>query len=246
MYNLKHDILSDAETNDLLLQAKQGDETALEKLVEGHVRLVSHAARRYYHPGYDGEDFVQMGMIALMKAIRDYDTKKKVKFSTYVVTKVNGEISTWLRDHSHTMRISRSVSVAMQKIHSKALMDNTIEEIATALDMDNKECIETALAIIHNPLLSMDKLLDGEKKDMVVELEGDVNGEWLQVIEIEELLNRLDSRSKEIIKLKYWHSLVNKEIAPIFGVSNAQISRLEIAALATLKKEIEKEKLVHS
>ncbi|AEW47116.1 putative RNA polymerase sigma 28 subunit SigG [Bacillus phage BCP78] len=246
MYNFKHDILSDAETNDLLLQAQEGSETAIEQLVEGHVRLVGHAAQRYYHPGYEADDFIQMGMVALLKAIRDYDTKKKVKFSSYVVTKVNGEISTWLREHRHTMRIPRNVSVAIQKIHSKALTESTIEEISAALDTDDIECIETALQIIHNPLLSIDKLLEGEKKDMVIELSGDVNGEWLQVIEIEEILNRLDSRSKEIIKLKYWYSLVNREIAPIFGVSGAQISRLETAALAQLRKEIEKERLIHS
>ncbi len=246
MYNFKHDILSDAETNDLLLQAKTGSETAMEQLVEGHVRLVSHTARRYYHPGYEADDFIQMGMVALMKAIRDYDTKKKVKFSTYVVTKVNGEISTWLREHRHTMRIPRNVSVAIQKIHSKSLTDSTIEEIAAALDTDDIECIETALQIIHNPLLSMDKLLEGEKKDMVIELEGDVNGEWSQVIEVNEIVKRLDLRSQTIITLKYWHGYVNREISPMIGVSGAQVSRLETAALAQLKEEIEKERLIHS
>jgi len=246
MYNYNHDVLSDAETHDLVIQAQTGDETAIEKLVESNVRLVNFSARKYFHPGYDLEDFIQMGMVAMMKAIRDFDATKEVKFSTYIVTKVDGEIQTWLRDHSHTVKIPRDVSVAMRKIHTKNLVHKSIEEIAAKLRITDIECIETALTIIHKPLLSMDKLLEGDKKDMIIDIEGDVNTNWLLSIELRELLKKLDERSQKVITLKYWHELVNRDIAPILGVSNAQISRIERAALAKLKEEMETDKLIHS
>ncbi|ALA07698.1 RNA polymerase sigma factor [Bacillus phage BC01] len=250
MYNLKHDILSDAETNDLLLQAQTGSETAMEQLVEGHVRLVNHTARRYYHPGYDSDDFLQMGMVGLMKAVRDYSFDKKVKFSTYVVTKVNGEIQTWLRDHSHVMRIPREISVVMRKIHANDLLYSTAEEISSKLEMDDIECIEEALKCIKQPLMYIEcDVIDEENRDIKVKImeiiEGDVNGDWESEITFDNLIATLGNRERTIIDLKYRHGLVNREIAPMFGVSNPQISRLERKAIRTLREKITGE-LIHS
>jgi len=251
MYNSKHDILSDAETNELLLQAQQGNEIATEKLVESHVRLVTFTARRYFHPGYETDDFIQLGMVGLLKAIRDYSFEKKVKFSTYVVTKVSGEIQTWLRDHSHVIRIPRDVSITMRKIHSQDLLYSTVEEIAAKLDMDDIECIKEALNLIANPLMYIDidvvEEENTQKKMKIIDvLAGDANSEWLSDMSFDSIISCLDERERTIMDLKYRHGLVSREIAPIFGITGVQISRLVRKSLVTLREQFEKEKIVHS
>lgn len=239
-------VLKEAEKMDLLKKMHDGDPTAREKLINGNLRLVLSVIQRFVNRGENLDDLFQVGCIGLMKAIDNFDISLDVRFSTYAVPMIIGEIRRYLRDNN-AIRVSRSLKdtayKAMQvkeRLTNQSLNEPTIEAIAKEMGMEKHEVVLALEAIVDPVSLYEPVYSDGGDTIYVMDQLGDnaddVN--WLDEFAMKEAIARLNDREKKILSMRFFQGKTQVEVAQEIGISQAQVSRLEKHALTKVKKEI--------
>lgn len=239
--------LTAAETDALLARAKDGDSLAREKLVEGNLRLVLSVIQRFAGRGENADDLFQVGCVGLLKAIDNFDISQNVRFSTYGVPMIIGEIRRYLRDNS-AIRVSRSmrdtayrVLQAREKLQRKQQREPTVEQIAHELGIRREEVVFAMDAVcdpvsLFEPIYSdggdtmcvMDQVRDNKNTDE----------DWLEQIALKEAMSRLSERERQILALRYSDGKTQMEVSGEIGISQAQVSRLEKNAIKSIKKNM--------
>ena len=240
-------VLTQEEMEQLLLRAQKGDEKARQKLIEGNLRLVLSVIGRFEKRGECADDLFQVGCIGLMKAIANFDPTKQVKFSTYGVPMIAGEVRRYLRDNA-PIRVSRSIrDVAYRVLQCKEAMvarmdrEPTLEEIAKELELPPEDVAE-ALDAVCAPLRLYDPVYsDGSDPLTVMDQVRDhknTEASWMEHIALRSAFGGLSPREKQILRLRFYDSKTQMEVASILNISQAQVSRLEKGAINTLRKNI--------
>lgn len=238
--------LKEKEKMELLAKVKLGDEQARDKLVNGNLRLVLSVIQRFVNRGENLDDLFQIGCIGLIKAIDNFDMSQPVRFSTYAVPMIQGEIRRYLRDFS-SIRVSRSLKdiayKAMQvkeRLTNKNSKDPTIEEIANEMNMEKQKVVLALEAIVDPVSLYEPVYSDGGDTIYVMDQVGDKNTDesWLGEIVLKEAIKNLNVREKEILDLRFFKGKTQVEVANEIGISQAQVSRLEKGALNKVKGQI--------
>jgi RNA polymerase sporulation-specific sigma factor len=238
-------VLSASKMRELFVRMKNGDRTAREQLIHGNLRLVLSVIQRFNNRGEYVDDLFQVGCIGLIKAIDNFDLGQNVKFSTYAVPMIIGEIRRYLRDNN-SIRVSRSLrDIAYKALQirdslvSKHSREPTISEIADELKMPREEVV-FALDAIQEPISLFDPVYhDGGDPIYVMDQIGDEKNHdstWLEGISIREAMDKLSEREKLILSLRFYEGKTQMEVADEIGISQAQVSRLEKAALGHMKK----------
>lgn len=240
-------ILSNEEKTELFEKIRQGDLKARETFISGNLRLVLSVIQRFASRGENPDDLFQIGCIGLMKAIDHFDTTFQVKFSTYAVPMIIGEIRRYLRDNN-SIRVSRSMrDVAYKTLKAKENYINqhskepTVEELSKLIDIP-KEDIVFALEAIQDPVSLYEPAYnDGTDTIFVMDQVKDTKNtdeSWLEEIALRDAMKRLTEREKHIIHLRFFSGRTQMEVADEIGISQAQVSRLEKGALERMKKYI--------
>jgi len=240
-------VLSNEEMRELFIRMKKGDKTAREKLVNGNLRLVLSVIQRFNNRGEYVDDLFQVGCIGLIKAIDNFDLEQNVKFSTYAVPMIIGEIKRYLRDNN-PIRVSRSLrDIAYKALQVRDSLINknsrepSINEISKELNLPREEVVY-ALDAIQDPVSLFEPIYhDGGDPIFVMDQISDEKNEdenWLEGIAIREALQKLSDREKHILALRFFKGKTQMEVADEIGISQAQVSRLEKAALKQMKKNI--------
>lgn len=240
-------ILSNEEKTELFEKIRQGDLKARETFISGNLRLVLSVIQRFANRGENPDDLFQIGCIGLMKAIDHFDTTFQVKFSTYAVPMIIGEIRRYLRDNN-SIRVSRSMrDVAYKTLKAKENYINqhskepTVEELSKLIDIP-KEDIVFALEAIQDPVSLYEPAYnDGTDTIFVMDQVKDTKNtdeSWLEEIALRDAMKRLTEREKHIIHLRFFSGRTQMEVADEIGISQAQVSRLEKGALERMKKYI--------
>ncbi len=236
-------VLPEKEKNILLKQAKSGDKYAREKLVTGNLRLVLSVIQRFANRGENLDDLFQVGCIGLMKAIDNFDTCHDVKFSTYAVPMIIGEVRRHLRDNN-PVRVSRSMRDtayhAMQtreKLSNELNRDPTVEEIAKEMGRKKSEIV-IALEAIVDPVSFYEPVYSngGDTIYLMDQLGTDESdGDWIDEISMKEAIKNLPKREKNILSMRFMRGMTQTEVAEEIGISQAQVSRLEKNAINHIK-----------
>ena len=231
--------LSNAEMMRLIERSQQGDMEARSRLVEGNLKLVLSVVQRFLSRGENPDDLFQVGCIGLIKSIDNFDVTQKVRFSTYAVPMIIGEIRRYLRDNN-SIRVSRSIKdtayKAMQvkeRLASKNQTEPTVGEIAAELQLPQEEVV-MALESIVSPISLYDPVYsDGGDTIYVLDQVGDNNDDrnWLDEIALKESIKNLNEREKHILSLRFMQGKTQMEVSEEIGISQAQVSRLEKGAL---------------
>lgn len=240
-------VLTQSQMDKLLLQAKEGDDGARQQLIEGNLRLVLSVIQRFDKRGENPDDLFQVGCIGLIKAISNFDPSKQVRFSTYGVPMIAGEVRRYLRDNS-TVRVSRSIrDVAYRVLQCKEAMlldmgrEPTLEEIARQLDLPQPDVAE-ALDAVCAPVSLYDPVYSdgGDPLTVMDQVHDSRNTEenWMEKIALREAFRTLTDREKQILSLRFYDGKTQMEVAGFLGISQAQVSRLEKGAIKTMKKNI--------
>ena len=240
-------VLPQVEMDMLLRRAKEGDTAAREKLIEGNLRLVLSVIQRFDKRGESPDDLFQVGCIGLIKAISNFDPDKNVRFSTYGVPMIAGEIRRYLRDNS-AIRVSRSIrDVAYRVLQCKesmtATMDRepTLEEIAKALDLPQEE-VSRALDAVCAPVSLYDPVYSdgGDPLTVMDQVRDNRNTEinWMDHITLRNAFRALQPREKQILSLRFYDGKTQMEVASRLGISQAQVSRLEKGAISAMRKSV--------
>ncbi|MBO8138550.1 MAG: RNA polymerase sporulation sigma factor SigF [Desulfotomaculum sp.] len=238
-------LLKDEEMRALIKRAQSGDREARDKLVNCNLKLVFNLVQRFQNRGYELEDLFQIGTIGLMKAIDKFDLNYDVKFSTYAVPMIVGEIRRFLRDDS-PVKVSRSlkeaayrIQVAKEQLTAKLGREPSVGEIADQLGCSREEVV-TALEASQSPTSIYETLHqdDGDPIFILDQLSDDTDGEnpWLDTLAIKELLIKLSERDQKIIIWRFFEDFTQSEVARRLNISQVQVSRLERQALKKLKK----------
>lgn len=238
-------LLKAADKEALFAKIREGDTAARETYIEGNLRLVLSVIKRFSGSAENVDDLFQIGCIGLIKAIDNFDSTLGVKFSTYAVPMIIGEIRRFLRDNN-SIRVSRSLKdtaykaiYARDTLTRKNLKEPTMEEIAAEVGI-SKEDIVYALDAIQSPvslyepvyteggdtLYVMDQISDKKNKE----------DNWIEDLSLKEALKRLDDREKNIIEMRFYEGRTQMEVAQEIGISQAQVSRLEKSALKTIRQ----------
>ena len=240
-------LLTGEEMDDLLRRTRSGDETARQMLIEGNLRLVLSVIQRFDKRGESPDDLFQVGCIGLLKAISNFDPDKQVRFSTYGVPMIAGEIRRYLRDNS-PIRVSRSLrDIAYRVLQCKEALtlrlgrDPTLEEISKELELPQSE-ISNALDAICAPVSLYDPVFsDGGDPLTVMDQVRDTRtteGNWLDHITLQEGFRRLGDREKQILSLRFYDGRTQMDVARELSISQAQVSRLEKGAISDLRKYV--------
>ena len=239
--------LGQKEMEQLLLRARDGDTDAREKLIEGNLRLVLAVIQRFDKRGESPDDLFQVGCIGLMKAIANFDPSKQVRFSTYGVPMIAGEVRRYLRDNS-AIRVSRSIrDVAYRVMQTKEALQTSlgrepaIEEIAQSLELKT-EVVSQALDAVCAPVSLYDPVYaDGGDPLTVMDQVKDTKnteGNWMERIALREAFSNLGEREKQILSLRFYDGKTQMEVANLVGISQAQVSRLEKGAIGAMRKKV--------
>ncbi|MCQ2385986.1 MAG: RNA polymerase sporulation sigma factor SigG [Clostridia bacterium] len=238
-------VLSDSEKKNLLLLSKEGDSDARNKLIFGNLRLVLSIIQRFSGRKENADDLFQVGCIGLIKAIDHFNTDLDVKFSTYAVPMIIGEIRRYLRDNT-AIRISRSVrDVAYKALGARETLtaekgeEPSLEEIAAALSLDKKEVAAALEAVVEPVSLYESVYNDGEDSVYVIDqLKDDDSSDdtWIENIALKESLKKLTERERSIITMRFYRNKTQMEVAEEIGISQAQVSRLEKSAIDRIRK----------
>ena len=232
-------ILSEQEKRDLLTRARAGDKKARQSMIEGNLRLVLSVVQRFSQRGENMDDLFQVGCIGLIKAIDNFDPAQPVRFSTYGVPMIIGEIRRFLRDNN-TLRVSRSLRdtaykamQARETLEKQLCREPTVDEIARQAGLTRGE-VSAALESVVEPLSLEEPLYtDGGDALYVIDQVRDPDGEdsWISGLEFRQTVAGLTPREKRIMELRYLKGQTQMEVAREIGISQAQVSRLEKAAL---------------
>ncbi|MHB1127101.1 MAG: RNA polymerase sporulation sigma factor SigG [Bacillota bacterium] len=240
-------VLTNEEMRKLFKAMHGGENASREKLISGNLRLVLSVIQRFTNRGEFVDDLFQVGCIGLMKAIDNFDLGQNVKFSTYAVPMIIGEIRRYLRDNN-PIRVSRSLrDVAYKALQVRDALVNkhsrepSITEIAAELKMPREEVV-FALDAIQEPLSLFEPIYhDGGDPIFVMDQIGDeknLDANWLEGIAVREALRKLNDREKLILTLRFFEGKTQMEVAEEIGISQAQVSRLEKAALSHMRKHV--------
>lgn len=238
-------LLKDAEIKELLKKASQGDSRAREKLINCNLKLVFNLVRRFQNRGYELEDLFQIGCIGLMKAIDKFDLNYDVKFSTYAVPMIVGEIRRFLRD-DNPVKVSRSLKEMAYKIQQAKDMltgrlgrEPSVNEVAESLGISREEVI-LALEAAQSPASIYETLHqdDGDPIYLLDQLEYSEQGDmqWLDRLAVKEIINNLPERDRNILLWRFYEDRTQADIASRLGLSQVQVSRLERQALKKLRE----------
>lgn len=239
--------LKSDEVTQLLRQAKEGDTAAREKLIYGNLRLVLSVVQKFLNRGENVDDLFQVGCIGLMKAIDNFDISQPVRFSTYGVPMIVGEIRRYLRDNS-AIRVSRSmrdtaykVLQAREKLMEGSQREPTVEQIAKYLDIPREDVVFAMDAIVdpvslYEPIYSdggdaicvMDQVKDNDNTDE----------NWIEQLALKDALALLNDRERHILAMRFYEGKTQMEVSEEIGISQAQVSRLEKGAIASIKKNL--------
>ena len=239
--------LTEKEKRELLIKTKAGDKTARSELICGNLRLVLSIIQRFTNRRENLDDLFQVGCIGLVKAVDNFNTELDVKFSTYAVPMIIGEIRRYLRDNN-SIRISRSVrDLAYRALQAKEELiktkecEPTVEDIAKHLG-ESKDSIVRAMEAIIEPISLYEPVYnEGGDSIYVMDQISDTNSSdeiWLESIALKQAMKSLNEREKTIISLRYYKNKTQMEIAEEIGISQAQVSRLEKGALEHMRKQI--------
>ncbi|WP_440895214.1 RNA polymerase sporulation sigma factor SigG [Amphibacillus sp. Q70] len=240
-------VLKNEEMRKLFKELQAGDLTARETLVNGNLRLVLSIIQRFQNRGEYGDDLFQVGCIGLMKSIDNFDLSQNVRFSTYAVPMIIGEIRRYLRDNN-PIRVSRSLRdtaykalQAREKILSKTLKEPTAEEIAKELGVEQSDIV-FALDAIQDPVSLFEPIYnDGGDPIYVMDQisdEGDEEEDWVDHLSLREGIKRLNAREKLILTKRFFQGQTQMEVANEIGISQAQVSRLEKAAIQEMNQDM--------
>lgn len=246
--NVRKEDFNYNDNSQLILLAKDGDKEAMNILIEMNLPLVSSISKKFLNRGYDYEDIFQIGSIGLVKAIKNFDNKYNVKFSTYAVPMIIGEIKRFIRDDG-MIKVSRNVKSLARKIHfdreilTKELgREPSVEELSEYAGIEKEDIVfamESASGLsylydtIHqddgSPVLLIDKLSENGEEDS-----GMINK-----IALKEALRGLDDKSRQIIMLRYFKDKTQVQVAKLLGISQVQVSRIEKKVLLQMKSKLE-------
>ena len=240
-------VLRGEETTELLRRTKEGDQAAREALINGNLRLVLSVIQKFSGRGENADDLFQVGCVGLIKAIDNFDITQPVRFSTYGVPMIVGEIRRYLRDNS-AIRVSRSmrdtayrVMQARERLMAENQREPTVEQLARELDIPREEVVFAMDAIVdpvslYEPIYSdggdavcvMDQVKDSKNTDE----------HWLEQIALKDAIDRLGERERHILALRFYEGKTQMEVSAEVGISQAQVSRLEKNALKSIRKNI--------
>ena len=243
MNTAKLPVLTEAEKRELLARAHAGDAAAREQMVEGNLRLVLSVVQRFAQRGENLDDLFQVGCIGLIKAIDHFDPAQPVRFSTYGVPMIIGEIRRFLRDNN-ALRVSRSLrDTAYRAMQSREALEKllgrepTMDEIAQAAGLARRE-VAAALESVMEPIsLEEPVYTDGGDAMYVIDQVRDPDGEdsWISGLQFRQTVAGLTPREKRIMELRYLQGKTQMEVAQEIGISQAQVSRLEKGALSQFR-----------
>ena len=236
-------VLKEAKKRELLERVRNGDKAAREQLITGNLKLILSVIRRFAARGENPDDLFQVGCIGLIKAIDNFDTSLDVRFSTYAVPMIIGEIRRYLRDNN-SVRVSRSLKdiaykamQAKESLTAKFNKEPTIEQIAKELKMKKEDVVFALEAIIEPVSLYEPVYSDGGDTIYVLDQVGDKNDDenWIDEILFKQSMKNLPERERSIINLRFFEGKTQTEVANEIGISQAQVSRLEKGALERIK-----------
>lgn len=240
-------VLTEEEKRNLLEKARKGDKNAREELITGNLRLVLSVIQSFQNRGENPDDLFQVGCVGLIKAVDHFDLSQEVKFSTYAVPLVVGEVRRYLRDNS-MLRVPRSMRdlaykamKAKEKLSRELQKEPSPEEIAKELG-ESPKAVRNALEAIVDPI-SLFEPVYSEGGDSVYVLDqvgdtGNTDDSWLDHIAIGTAMDSLTPREKRILTLRFYNGKTQTEVSEEIGISQAQISRLEKGALLKVKKQM--------
>ena len=240
-------VLKNDEMVALLQRLRQGDESVREELICGNLRLVLAVIQRFSGRGENADDLFQVGCIGLMKAIDNFDISQNVRFSTYGVPMIMGEIRRYLRDNS-AIRVSRSVRDTAYRVLQarEALMaedqhEPSVEQIAQYLGLPREEVVIAMDAVV-DPISLYEPLYDqaGDTVCVMDQVRDTANTDehWLDHLSLKEAIGKLDPRQRKILAMRFYQGKTQMETAAEIGISQAQVSRLEKGAIACIKREM--------
>ena len=241
-------ILKNDETMELLKKAQAGDENAREELVLGNLRLVLSVIQKFASRGENMDDLFQVGCIGLLKAIQNFDLSLDVRFSTYGVPMIVGEVRRYLRDNS-AIRVSRStrdtayrILQAKEQLQREMQKEPTVEEIAKVLDIPREEVV-FAMDAMADPVSLYDPIhfSDGSDTVCVMDQVGDEKNTdegWLEQIALKDAIAGLTPRQQRILALRFYEGKTQMDVSAEIGISQAQVSRLEKSAIKTIKSSL--------
>lgn len=239
-------VLNEKEKMELLRRVKEGDSKARDELISGNLRLVLSVIQRFTNRGENLDDLFQVGCIGLIKAIDHFDIGQGVRFSTYGVPMIIGEIRRYLRDNN-SIRVSRSLrDTAYKAMQAKERMtaqnnrEPSIDEISKELNLPREDVVLALESIVEPVSLYEPVFSEGGDTIYVMDQVGDSNDDsnWLDEIALKEAIKDLNSREKRILSMRFFQGKTQMEVASEIGISQAQVSRLEKAALDKIKKDI--------
>ena len=237
-------ILKEEEKEALFVRIKAGDQEAKEEYIKGNLRLVLSVIRRFGASGENPDDLFQIGCIGLIKAINNFNTELEVKFSTYAVPMIIGEIRRYLRDNN-SIRVSRSLrDIAYKAIYTREnymkqhLKEPTVTEIAQEIGIE-KEMIVYALDAIQNPVSLFEPVYTegGDTLYVMDQISDKKNREdnWIEELSLNDAMNHLNERENFILRLRFYEGKTQMEVAEEIHISQAQVSRLEKSALKSIR-----------
>lgn len=240
-------VLKEKEMRELLISMRNGNNTAREKFIRGNLRLVLSVIQRFNNRGENADDLFQVGCIGLIKSIDNFDLSQNVKFSTYAVPMIIGEIRRYLRDNN-SIRVSRSlrdIAYRALQVRDKLIGKNnkepTVSQIAKELEIPREEVI-FALDAIQDPISLFEPIYhdDGDAIYVMDQISDNKNLDesWLQNISIKEAMKKLSDREKMILNMRFFDGRTQMEVADEIGISQAQVSRLEKTALKHMRKYV--------
>ena len=240
-------LLSNEEKRELLIRAKNGDDKAREKLINGNLKLVLSVIQSFGGRGENPDDLFQVGCIGLIKAVDNFDISLDVKFSTYAVPMILGEIRRYLRDNN-SIRVSRSLRdlaykalQAREWLSAKLSREPTNAEIAKELGRTENEVVN-ALDSIADPISLYEPIYtdNGDSVYVLDQIKDDKNtdDQWLDEIAISQAIGKLSERERRILSLRFYNGRTQTEVSDEIGISQAQVSRLEKSALEKIKHEL--------
>ena len=240
-------VLKNEEMMALLRRTKEGDRAAREQLICGNLRLVLSVIQRFLGRGENVDDLFQVGCIGLIKAIDNFDIRQNVRFSTYGVPMIVGEIRRYLRDNS-AIRVSRSmrdtayrVLQAREKLQRENQREPTVEQIAKELDLPREEVVFAMDAVV-DPVSLFDPVYsDGGDTVCVMDQVRDTRNtdeSWLDRIALREAVDKLSPREQRILAMRFYDGKTQMEVSGEIGISQAQVSRLEKNAISTIRRNL--------
>ena len=239
--------LKSYEMTELLRRSRLGDERARETLIQGNLRLVLSVIQRFASRGENADDLFQVGCVGLIKAIDNFDVSQNVRFSTYGVPMIIGEIRRYLRDTS-AIRVSRSmrdtayrVLQAREKLQRENQREPTVEQIAKELDLPREEVVFAMDAVV-DPVSLFDPVYsDGGDTVCVMDQVRDTRNtdeSWLDRIALREAVDKLSPREQRILAMRFYDGKTQMEVSGEIGISQAQVSRLEKNAISTIRRNL--------